>query len=295
MTQFLNATLLGLTLGMVYAAFALALVLIFRSTRIINFGQGAQAMFSTYVGLAVINATDSYWLGLAVALVSGLVLGAVVERVLIRPLDPNNPLAPVIVTLGLFVALEALAAIVFGNSYQSFPAPFSLRGFQVGDVNLALTPNNIYFIVAVLLVMGALVVLFQRTNLGLSMRAAAFSQEVARLLGVRVGRLLTLGWALAGLVGSLAGFLIASNGTFIFPQYMESSVVFGFAAAVIGGLDSTVGAVVGGLVLGLTVTYVSTIDFLGSELVTLSALTLLLLVLLVRPQGLFSSSVTRKV
>ncbi len=140
--------------------------------------------------------------------------------------------------------------------------------------------------------MVALLLLFSATSLGLQMRAAAFGQEVARLLGVRVGRMLTLGWALAGLFGSLAGLLIAGGGL-VSPQYMQGVVVFGFVAAVLGGLDSFVGALVGGAVLGLTSSYVS--GYLGSELVTLAALVILVAVLLLRPGGLFSSSVARKV
>jgi branched-chain amino acid transport system permease protein len=290
--QFLNYTLNGFTLGVVFAAFALCLVLIFRATRIINFAQGAQAMFTTYLALELIEHGQSYWLALPVALVSGFLLGGFVERVIVRPVENGPEINPVIVTLGLFVAFEALAAILFGNELKAFPAPFALKGFTVGSTGIALTPNDLYKLAAVLVALMALLLLFSRTSLGLQMRAAAFGQEVARLLGVRVGRMLTLGWALAGLFGSLAGLLIA-GGSPIQPGYMEGVVVFGFVAAVLGGLDSFTGAVVGGLVLGLTSSYVS--GYLGSELVTLAALVILMVVLLLRPGGLFSSSVARKV
>jgi branched-chain amino acid transport system permease protein len=126
----------------------------------------------------------------------------------------------------------------------------------------------------------------------LMMRASAFNQEVSRLLGVRVGRMLTLGWALAALVGSLSGILIAGGGL-VHPSYMDGVVVYGFVAAVLGGLDSPVGAVVGGLVLGLALSLVS--GYLGSELVALAALAILMAVLLVRPSGLFSTTTTRRV
>jgi branched-chain amino acid transport system permease protein len=174
--QFVNVTLSGLTQGMIYAAFALALVLIWRSTRIVNFAQGAMAMFTTYLALTVIEGGQSYWVGLAVALVAGLVLGAVVERLVIRPVEGGPELNAVIVTLGLFVALQALAAILFGSTFRSFPAPFDLRGFAIGGVNIAFTANSIYTIAAVVVVMVALVALFRFTDLGLKMRAAAFSQ-----------------------------------------------------------------------------------------------------------------------
>ncbi|HZG91184.1 MAG TPA: branched-chain amino acid ABC transporter permease [Pseudonocardia sp.] len=292
MQQFLNVTLTGLAQGAVYAAFALALVLIWRSTRIVNFAQGAMAMFTTYLALQLIEAGQSYWVGLVVALVAGLVLGAVVERTVIRPVEGGPELNAVIVTLGLFVGIQALAAILFGSTFVSFPAPFDLRGFTVGGVNIAFTPNSIFVITAVVLVMGALVALFRFTNLGLRMRASAFDQEVSRLLGVRVGRMLTLGWALAAVVGSLAGILIAGGGL-VFPGYMDAVIVYGFVAAVLGGLESPGGAVVGGLAIGLLLSYVS--GYLGSELVALAALVILVAVLLVRPQGLFSHATARRV
>ena len=187
---------------------------------------------------------------------SGFVIGAVVERVIVRPVETGPEINAVIVTLGVFVGFIALAAILFGNTVQSFPAPFAVRGISVGEVNVAITPNDIYRLVAVLIAMALLLALFRFTNLGLQLRAAAFGQEVARLLGVRVSHMLTLGWALAGLFGSLAGILIA-GGALVLPDYMDGVVVFGFVAAVLGGLDSFIGAVVGGLVLGLVTTYVA--------------------------------------
>lgn len=292
MQQFLNLTLNGIVLGAVYGAFALTLVLIYRATRIINFGQGAMAMFSTYLGLQVVQAGYSYWLALLVALVSGFVIGGVVERIVVRPVESGPEINAVIVTLGLFVGFIALAAILFGNTFESFPAPFSLSGITVGETSIAITPNDLYRLAAVLIAMAALAGLFRFTNLGLQLRAAAFGQEVARLLGVQVGRMLTLGWAMAGLFGALAGMLIAGGGL-VSPNFMDFVIVFGFVGAVLGGLDSFLGAVVGGLILGLTNTYVA--GYLDSSLVTLAALAILVAVLLLRPGGLFSSSVARKV
>jgi branched-chain amino acid transport system permease protein len=290
--QLLTTALTGLTLGFIYAAFALALVLIWRSTRIVNFAQAPMAMLTTYVALVLINAGQSYWVGFAAALLSGLLLGAVVERVAVRPIEGASHINSVILTLGLFIVFHALAAIVFGSRYRSFPAPFGLRGFQVGDLNVALTGFGIFTIVSVLVVMGLLVALFRFTDLGLKMRASAFNAEVARLLGVRVGRMLTLGWALAAMVGSLSGLLIAGGGL-VHPGYMDSVVVFGFVAAVLGGLDSPIGAVVGGLILGLALSFVS--GYAGSELTALAALLILMLVLLLKPGGLFSHTAERRV
>jgi branched-chain amino acid transport system permease protein len=290
--QFLTTTLTGLTLGMVYAAFALALVLIWRSTRIVNFAQAPMAMLTTYVALTLIDAGYSYWVGFGAALLAGLVLGAVVERVVIRPVEGKAHINAVILTLGLFIVFHSLAAIVFGSRFRSFPAPFGLRGLQVGDRTIALTGFGIFTIVSVLVVMLLLVALFRFTDLGLTMRASAFNQEVARLLGVKVGRMLTLGWALAAVVGSLSGLLIA-GGSLVHPSYMDSVVVFGFVAAVLGGLDSPIGSVVGGLLLGVSLSFVS--GYLGSDLVALAALMILMVVLLVRPGGLFSHAPARRV
>jgi branched-chain amino acid transport system permease protein len=290
---FVNVTLTGLTEGMIYAAFALALVLIWRSTRIVNFAQGSMAAATAFIALSLIQAGLSYWLAFVVSLAAGFVLGAVIERVVIRPVEDGPEINPVIVTLGLFIAIQALIAIIWGSSFQSFPAPFSLEGLRFGESRVALTPNGLYVIGAVVATMVLLVVLFRFTRVGLAMRASAFGQEVARLLGVRVSRMLTLGWALAAVVGSLSGLLIA-GGEFVYPAYMDSLIVFGFVAAVLGGLDSPVGALVGGLILGLALSYVSGYAPRGSALVNISALVILVVVLLVRPGGLFSSSVARR-
>jgi len=290
--QLLTTALTGLTLGAVYAAFALALCLIWRSTRIVNFAQAPMAMITTYVALVVIDAGYSYWVGFAAALLCGLVLGAVVERVVVRPVEGKAHINAVILTLGLFIVLHSAAAIIFGSRYRSFPAPFGLRGLKVGDTSIALTGFGIFTIVAVVVVMALLVLLFRYTDLGLKMRAAAFNQEVARLLGVRVGRMLTLGWALAALVGSLSGLLIA-GGSLVHPGYMDSVVVYGFVAAVLGGLDSPAGSVIGGVLLGLSLSFVS--GYVGSELVALAALVILMGVLLLRPGGLFSHTAERRV
>lgn len=292
MQLFVNTLLGGITLGLVYAAFALALVLIWRSTRVVNFAQAPMAMVTTFVALSVIDGGHSYWLGFAAALLSGLVMGAVLERVVIRPVEGKAEINAVILTLGLFIVLHAVAALVFGNSYRSFPAPFGIRGMEVGGTTIALTGFNIFTVVTVLVTLGLLVALFRFTDIGLRMRAAAFNQEVSRLLGVRVGRMLTLGWALASVVGSLAGLLIAGGGL-VYPSYMDSVVVFGFVAAVLGGLDSPLGAVVGGLLLGVSLSFVS--GYAGQQLISLAALVILMLVLTLKPGGLFAQATARRV
>ncbi|MFL6072154.1 MAG: branched-chain amino acid ABC transporter permease [Mycobacteriales bacterium] len=292
MREFISFTLSGVSFGMIYAAVALSLVLIWRATRILNFAQGGMAMFTTYLALSVIRHTGSYWLGFTTALAAGLLLGAAIERVVVRPVENAPPLNAIIVTLGVLTFLEGLAGILYGGQFKSFPSAFSIRGIKVGSDRIALSPFDMFIIGAMLGVAVLLALMFRFTAVGLRMRAAAFEADVARLLGVRVGRVLTLGWALAGLLGSLAGVLV-SPATLLHPNSMDPLFVLGFTAAVLGGLDSPLGAVVGGLVLGVGLSYVG--GYLGSDLVTLFGFGLLVLVLMVRPQGLFSRTTTRQV
>jgi branched-chain amino acid transport system permease protein len=289
--RFLSVTISGLSGGMIYAAVALSLVLIWRATRVVNFAQGAMAMFTTYLAYTVLQHGGSYWVGFVVALASGLLLGAFVERVLVRPVEAGPPLNAVVVTLGVFIFLQALAGLLFGVRFRSFPTPFSNKNYNFGNVS-TLSPFEIFVIVAVAVVAALLYVLFQYTDVGLRMRAAAFHGEVARMLGVRVGQMLTLGWALAAVAGSLAGILVAPS-VFLHPNNMDGVFVFGFTAAVIGGLDSPVGAIVGGVGLGVLLSYVAA--YLGGDLQTLSALAVLVFILMVRPNGLFTTTATRRV
>jgi branched-chain amino acid transport system permease protein len=291
-TKFIDLTLNGISQGAIYAAVALALVLIWRATRIVNFAQGAMLMITTFIAWAVINATSSYVLGFVVALVSGLIMGAVVERVLIRPVEGGPPLNAVIITLGLYTLLVAAAGMIWGNTPKSFPAAFSISGYTIGGTTVLFAPNDTFIVIVVIAVALSLALLFRATPLGLQMRAAAFKPEVARLLGVRVGRMLTLGWALAAVVGAVAGILVAPS-VFLGPNSFDPILISGFVAAVLGGLDSPPGAVVGGLVLGLALSYVS--GYEGSSLVPLAALVILVVVLMVRPTGLFSATKERRV
>jgi branched-chain amino acid transport system permease protein len=291
-TKFIDLTLNGISNGAIYAAVALALVLIWRSTRIVNFAQGAMLMITTFIASAVINSGGSYVLGFVVALGSGFVLGAVVERVVVRPVENAPPLNAVILTLGLYTLLVAVAGMIWGNTPRSFPAAFSLRGYKVGGTTLLFTPNDTFIVLVVIAVAVALALLFRATTLGLRLRASAFAPEVARLLGVRVGRMLTLGWALAATVGALAGVLVAPS-VFLGPNSFDPILIIGFVAAVLGGLDSPPGAVIGGLVLGLALSYVS--GYEGSALVPLAALAILVVVLMIRPTGLFAAQRERRV
>ena len=292
MTKFVDLTLSGISSGAVYAAVALALVLIWRATRIVNFAQGAMLMITTFIASAIISSTGSYWLGFAAALAAGLVFGAVVERVVIRPVEGAPPLNAVILTLGLYTLLVAVAGMIWGNTPRSFPPAFSLRGYVVGGTRLLFTPNDTFTVLIVLAVAAGLGLLFRATSLGLQMRAAAFAPEVARLLGVRVTRMLTVGWALAAVAGALAGVLVAPS-VFLGPNSFDPILISGFVAAVLGGLDSPPGAVIGGLILGLALSYVS--GYEGAALAPLAALVILVAVLMLRPGGLFAAGTERRV
>jgi len=292
MSYFVVLTLTGAAAGMIYSALALSLVLIWRATRVVNFAQGALAMTTTYVALAVIQATGNYWVGFAVALATGLVMGAVIERVLVRWVEAGPALNAVILTLGVLLILEAVVPMIWGAQIKSFPAPFSIAATQVGTHFIALSPFNLFTIAAVLFVMLALHVLFRFTGLGLAMRASAFAPDISRLLGVRVGRLLALGWGLAALIGAVAGMLVAPA-LLLYPNNMDAVLVYGFTAAVLGGLDSSLGALVGGLTIGLALSYIG--GYLGGDLETIGALVILIGVLMLRPQGLFTTAAERRV
>jgi branched-chain amino acid transport system permease protein len=291
-TRFVDLTLNGISNGAIYAAVALTFVLIWRATRIVNFAAGAMLMISTFVASSVISSSGSYWLGFFVALAVGFLLGATVERLLIRRVEGGPPLNAVMVAIGLLIFLEAIAGMIWGGTPRSFPPAFSIRGYQIGSHRYLFGPFDLFTVLAVVGMSLALFTLFRFTDLGLKMRAAAFEPAVARLQGVRVGHMLTLGWALASLAGSLAGLLIGPA-VFVGPNNFDPVAVFGFTAAVLGGLDSPGGATLGGLVLGLSLSYVS--GYAGSSLVTLAALVILMAVLMVRPSGLFQSAKARRI
>lgn len=273
----------GLALGAIYAALGLSLVIIFRATQMVNFAQPALALVCAYLAFTVNRATDGYWLGFVVAIASGAVLGGLTERLLIRPLRDRGPLAPVIVTLGLLLVLQAVTGMIWTAEPRSFPYAFDFRG--------AFSSSSLFAVLIVLGTATGVLLLFKLTPLGLRMRAAAFRPEVAALVGVRVGRMLTIGWTLAAAVGALAGLLAAPP--FIHPTVMDAVFVYALTAAVIGGLDNPIGTVIGGFLLGVVLSLVS--GYLGPELVTLAALAILVVVLSVRPDGLFGQRVARRV
>jgi branched-chain amino acid transport system permease protein len=292
MDRFVFLTFDGLSRGAVYAAFALALVLIWRGARIVNFAQGAMAVATVYAAYTVTSATGSYWVGFAAALLCGLALGVVVERGVMRFVGHTSPLNAVIVALGLVLVIQAGLGMVYGNEFRPAEAPFSRTAFTVGGLAF-LSRYDLFVFAAVLALMVGLALLFTRTPVGLRLRAAAFAPEVSRLLGVNVAGMRTLAWALASAVGALAAMLVIPTELGLHPTSMDLVFVTAFTAAVVGGLDSPLGAVAGGLAVGLVLSYVS--GYAGEEMTPVAVLVLLLAVLLVRPSGLFSGVEARRI
>lgn len=294
MGLFVDQLLNGIGNGAVYASVALALVIIYRTTNVLNFAQGEMAMFSIFVTWWFTERGLPIWAALVASMVTAFVAGAVIERVLIRPVEgpTKNPLNVVIVTLGLFLALNSLAALIFlsGDESPTMPLLFP-SGETFGIANATIGRVGVLAVEC-----AVLWLLLQKTKLGLSLRAVASNPESARLLGINPGLMLMVGWAMAAALGALAGTLEASEGLGAFDTgTMQAVLVYAFAAAALGGFDSLLGAVVGGLVVGvansMTVQYVSFLD--GIEILVPFAL--ILIVLLVRPNGLFGRTVVERV
>jgi len=297
MLKFITAALTSLTTGSIYALMSTALVLVWRSTRVINFAQAGQAVLTTYIGYEVIVRSGSYWVGLIVAIVAGAVIGAAIDRFFMRPIfkrvttGPIVMIAPVVATLGLLGIVQALIGFKWGLSYQTIAAPVSTDGYRIFGSVIAFSPFNLMVLVCVTITMLLLTLLFQKTNLGLALRASAYSPEIAKLSGIKVDGIRTLGWALAGAAGGLAGMLFVPS-TYLYPNAMDVLLVFGFIAAVIGGLDSLFGAVAGAMVLGFAINF--TTSYISSRLVFPTAFIILILVLLIKPAGIFSNKKGRR-
>jgi branched-chain amino acid transport system permease protein len=282
----------GLAQGAIFASLALALVLIYRATDILNFAQGEMATFTTYIAWSLMHHM-SYWPAFALTLVIAFLGGAAVERTIIRPVEHRPEIVIVIVTIGLLIALNGLVGWIWDPEVKAFDSPFPARTTEVGGVVIFLQDLGVLGVA--LVTVALLWAFFRFTTLGLVMRSVANSQDASRLLGVRVGWMLALGWGLAAVLGAIAGMMAAPT-QFLDPNMMLIILIYSFAAAVLGGIDSPVGAVVGGLVLGVLINLLGTyVDFIGGELRLPAALVVLLIVLLIRPQGLFGHRVVRRV
>ncbi len=292
MGNFFDFFLGGIANGAVIALMALALVLVWRSTRVVNFAQVGQAMFTTFIGLSAFQITGSWILGLIIAIAAGALLGLIVHVLVMRPVRRSDSSGAIIATFGVLIALQSLAAMIWGGDPRSFPTPVDYVGIEIFGRVFAITPYDILVLVVTFVLVGALAFLLTHTKVGLSMRASAFNPEVARLSGIRVSRMLALGWVIAGMVGAVAGVLVAPTAT-LSPNSFDIFLVFAFTAAVIGGLDSMVGAVAFGIGTGLVLSLVT--GYTDASNAPLVALVLLALNLWFKPDGVFSHHKARSV
>jgi len=292
-TEFAQQVTSGLAAGAIYASLALALVLIYQTTNVVNFAQGEMATFTTYVAWTMMHHGVKYWPAFVLTLLIAFGGGVTVERVLIRPLEHRPEIVIVILTIGMFIAINGLDGWIFGPEVKAFESPFPNRSVVVGGVSISIQDIGTFGVCLGTVV--ALWLFFRLTTLGLAMRAVAFNPDASRLMGVRVGWMLALGWGFAAVLGAIAGMMAAPT-VFLDPDMMLVVLVYAFAAAVLGGIDSPVGAVVGGLLIGVVINLLGAyVDFVGQELRLPTALAVLLLVLVVRPSGLFGRVVVRKV
>ena len=291
---FAQQTVAGLAQGAIYGGLALALVLIYRATEVINFAQGEMAMATTYVCYQLLHWGVAYWLAFFITLAFGFVFGVVTYGVFIRPVQHRSVIAIVIVTLGLFILIDGVVAWIWGADIKFMESPFGNKVYRSGGVAVSAQDIGV-FVVSILSVL-ALWALFQFTKIGLGMRAAALRPAAASLVGVRVNWMLAIGWGLAAMLGAVAGLMAEPTQFVLQPILMQPILLLAFAAAVLGGLESPAGAVIGGLLLGVFLNLVGQyVGFATSELRLPIAFAVLLLVLLVRPTGLFGRKQVRRV
>lgn len=285
MTLILQQTVEGLASGAIYAALALALVLIYRSTHIVNFAQGEMGTFSVFLCWQMIVWGVPLYLAIPIAAVFSFVIGAVVFRLVIRPIL-NAPEETIVVScIGIFIGFSALSLWIWGTDNTQFPRLFSNTMWMIGGVRIS--ANNVGILITIAVFALALALVFRLTRMGLAMRAAAAERVNSPYVGIKVETMLMLGWGLAGLFGFVAAVL-AAPALFLSPTMMFSVIIYALAAATLGGWDSPVGAIVGGLVVGVTESLGTTlIGFIGSDLRLVIPFALIIVVLLVRPQGLF--------
>jgi branched-chain amino acid transport system permease protein len=283
----------GLAQGVLYSLLALSLVIIWQSTHVLNFAQGAMAMFATYIGMTEIDRGVGYWWCVLISITVGVLFGGLAERVLIRPLYGKPEINPIVVMVGFLGVIEAVASAIWTSTTRNITSPFSQIYFHANGQVILLSPYVIFQIVTAIVIMLLVAALFRFTKLGLQLRASALAPEVARLLGVRVSRMLTIGWMLSAGVGAVAAVIIASQTFGLFPTNMDGIFVAGFIAAAVGGLESPIGAIAGGLLIGLAEQFI--LSYWSATLAPLGGIIILVLALMIRPQGIFTKAVGRRV
>ncbi|MBV9862548.1 MAG: branched-chain amino acid ABC transporter permease [Alphaproteobacteria bacterium] len=292
MELLLQQVMAGLATGAIYACMALAVVMIYQAIDHLNFAQGEMAMFSTFVAWQLIEWGQPYWLAFVLSIALSFVGGVAIERILFRPLHRAPVLSNLVSFIALFGILNSAAGFIWDFNVKTFPTPFGTRPL----FGSALIDTHEAGMIGVTLLMLLLLYgFFRGTRLGLAMRAAAENPESARLVGIRVGWMTALGWGMAAAIGAVAGMLIAPV-VFLEPNMMGGVLLYGFAGAVLGGLTSPGGAVIGGFAVGVIENLAGAfIPYVGRELKLTIALVLIVAVLMVRPSGLFGRTVVSRV
>jgi branched-chain amino acid transport system permease protein len=293
MTAFLQQVVSGIATGCIYASLALALVLIYRAMDLANFAQGEMATFSTFISYSLIEYGHlDFWTAFVITILLSFALGVGIERLVIRPFEGTPVLTLLIVTLGLFTVINGVMGLVWGYVFKSYRGGFPSEPVVFGGLYINVQDIGVLGVVLVMLLL--LYLFFSRTKAGLAMRAASLYPDSSRLLGVRVGWMLALGWGLASAVGAVSGMLVAPI-IFLDPNMMQAILLFAFAAAVLGGIESPVGAVVGGITIGVLMALLGTYVPGGQDLRLAFGLVVIVVVLLVRPAGLFGRATVRRV
>lgn len=289
MVGLIHQVMSGIATGGIYASVALALVMIYQATHHVNFAQGEMATFSTYIALTMINAGLPYWAAFFATLVISFAIGVVIERVLMRPMAHAPVLSSVGVFVGLLLVVNSLSGWFFDYTIKQFPSPFPNQPMLGGFIS----GHELGSTAVTLIVLLAVYLFFRHTRLGLAMRAAAYNPASSRLVGVRVGWMLALGWGLAAAIGAVAGCMIAPI-VFLDPNMMAGILLYAFAGALLGGIDSPLGAVLGGFAVGV-IENLGGAYVVGTELKLTLALIIIVAVLIAKPSGLMGRTVYSRV
>jgi branched-chain amino acid transport system permease protein len=292
MQEFFQLVVSGIATGGIFASLALALVLIYNAMGLVNFAQGEMAMFATFLAYSLVGRGISFWIAFPVTLVLAFAGGIAVQRIVIKPVERAPVLTLVIITLGLATLINGLAGFIWSYVPRSFPSPFSADTIGVGGVFISYRDLGVIAVSGLVLLVVYL--LLQRTTVGLTMRAAAHHPEASRLLGVHVSWMLALGWGLASAVGAVSGMMVAPI-LLLEPNMMQSIIIYAFAAAVLGGIESPLGAVIGGLIVGVTVNLAGAYIPNAGDLELAFGLGIIILVLVLKPNGLFGRAALRRV
>jgi branched-chain amino acid transport system permease protein len=290
MQAFLHQVLSGFATGGIYASVALALVMIYQSTHHVNFAQGEMATFSTFIAWKMISIGFPYWAAFLLTLVFAFVLGVAIERIIVRPFYKAPVLSVIAVFIGLLLIINSLSGALFDYTIKPFPSPFPSDAWYGGPY---LSPHEVGMIFVTFVVLALVFIFFRFTPLGLAMRAAAENPVSSRLCGVRVGWMLALGWGLAGLIGAVAGMMTAPV-IYLDPYMMFSVLLYGFAGALLGGIDNPWGAVLGGFIVGV-LQNIAGAYLVGTELMVTVALVIIIGILVIKPSGLFGRPIVTRV